>query len=78
MCVCACEGCTPHAMAACRQMLPPHTAPGSRPTTPTHLGLTRQHGAALALQLLAPVCGTQVKLVERLLGGWGGVCGVGV
>jgi hypothetical protein len=32
----------------------------------THLGLKRQHRAALALQLLAPVCGAQVKLIQRL------------
>lgn len=35
---------------------------------PTHLGLEGQHCTTLALQLLAPVSGTQVKLIQSLSG----------
>lgn len=34
--------------------------------TKTHLCLKGQHRTALALQLLAPVCCLQVKLIQRL------------
>jgi hypothetical protein len=33
---------------------------------PAHLGLKGQHRTALALQLLAPVCCLEVKLIQRL------------